>query len=62
MPDENKGPGARSQGGDLFIVDNSDADWNVLDYLRERKLDHLRILMDDEGKDLMAQFFPQWGF
>ena len=23
------------QGGDLFIVDNSDADWKVRDYLRE---------------------------
>lgn len=25
----------RRQGGDLFIVDNSDADWKVLQYLRE---------------------------
>ncbi len=25
----------KKQGGDLFIVDNSDADWKVKDYLQE---------------------------
>ncbi len=25
----------RSKGGDLFIVDNSDADWKVTNYLHE---------------------------
>lgn len=35
MPADSKSLGPRSQGGDLFIVDNSDADWKVLDYLRE---------------------------
>jgi len=35
MSDREKNAEARSQGGDLFIVDNSDADWKVLDYLRE---------------------------
>lgn len=25
----------KRQGGDLFIVDNSDAEWKVKDYLRE---------------------------
>ena len=28
-------PGQRSQGGDLFIVDNSEADWKVRQYLHE---------------------------
>ena len=28
-------PGKSSRGGDVFIVDNSDADWKVLQYLRE---------------------------
>src|SRR5712691_10369227 len=32
---EAKIEGSSSRGGDLFIVDNSDTDWKVRDYLRE---------------------------
>ena len=28
-------PQSRTQGGDLFIVDNSDSDWKVRQYLNE---------------------------
>ncbi len=35
---------AKQQGGDLFIVDNSDTDWKVSAYLAEKDLtnEHLK--------------------